>query len=127
MHIWVGSFPAVVFIGEDEGIFSQRFLDYRALFKWLLDYKATTKPQGSSPTPDCTYAPQNDEVSQDEVSAAGPRPDFTREGVRSAGRPLAGTVCVNGLGGVKVCTNARGTVGVSADLSLHLEHTAEFN
>lgn len=58
--------PCCGLYSEAEDIFSQRFLDYRV----LLDYKATTKPQGSSPTPKSTYASESDEWNQDEVTAA---------------------------------------------------------
>ncbi|KAF3845753.1 hypothetical protein F7725_002831 [Dissostichus mawsoni] len=37
-----------------EAIYSQRFLDYRAQFQWLLVYEVNTKPQGCVPTPNCT-------------------------------------------------------------------------
>lgn len=37
-------FPCSGLYSEGGDIFRQRFLDYRVLFKWLLDYKANTKP-----------------------------------------------------------------------------------
>ena len=47
-------FPCMDLCCYVEAIYSQRYLDYRAQFQWLLVYKVNTKPQGCVPTPNCT-------------------------------------------------------------------------